>query len=164
MNNTFFGVIGLLLILSACGASQNSAIHTAQLQTYRFSQLDSLAERERRPVAVLLRTDWCKYCKSMQQTTLRDPGVVQQLNEDFYFIPFDAEQKEEVFFKGRRFGYQPNGRNSGTHELALALGNIEGKLIYPGFVILNSRYDIVFQYNAYLSADEMRLVLGKTVE
>jgi len=164
MHNTFFWVIGPLLILSACGASKSSAIHIAQLQTYRFAELDSLMEQEPRPIAVLFRTDWCRYCKSMEQTTFRNREVVEQLNQEFYFISFDAEQREAVNFKGHRFAYQPSGRNSGTHELALALASMEGQLSYPAFVILNPAYEIVFQYNAYLSADEMHLVLGETVE
>lgn len=163
MNNTFFWVIGLLLILSACGASKNSAIHTSRLQTYRFAQLDSLMEREQRPVAVLFRTDWCRYCKSMEQTTFQNREVVAQLNQDFYFISFDAEQREAVNFKGHRFAYQPSGRNSGTHELALSLASMEGQLSYPAFVILNPAYEIVFQYNAYLSVGEMQLVLEQVV-
>ena len=75
---------------------------------------------------------------------------------------FDGEQKEEVRFNQRDFAFRPSGRNSGTHELATALGSINGELTYPSFVLLNPQYEITFQHNAFLNAREMKVVLEQT--
>ena len=95
----------------------------------------------------------------MEQTTLQNEQVVQLLNEKYYFISFDGEQQEDVFFRKHLFKYQPSGRNTGTHELATALGAMEDVLTYPTFVLLNPDYEIVFQYNAFLNGREMEEVL-----
>lgn len=157
-------ICGLFSSYLGCSLPRNaSSASDLKLKTFQFSQLDSLMRIESRPIAVFLRTDWCKYCKSMEQTTFRDAQIVQQLNHYFYFIPFNAEQKDPIVFKGNTFSYQPKGRNIGTHELALALGGENGKIAYPTFVLLNADYEITFQYGAYLSATEMLSVLEKVV-
>ena len=89
--------------------------------------------------------------------------VIQQLNEKYYFVSFDGESRKSVLFRGRSFSYQPNGRNSGTHELANALGSMNGQLVYPSFVILNPAYEIIFQHNAFLGAKDMQIILAEGV-
>ncbi len=100
----------------------------------------------------------------MEYTTLRNEKVVQLLNDKFYFIPFDGEYREEILFKDHKFAFQPNGRRSGTHELARALGTIDGEMIYPTLVILSPADEIVFQYGAYLGARQMRSILAKAAK
>ncbi len=148
-----------LTTLSCASSKQSSETSSTVLSQYQFSELDGLMENEQRPVAVFLHAPWCKYCKNMEQTTLQNEAVKKMLNEKYYLISFDGEQKENVFFQQRNFKYQPTGRNTGTHELAKALGTIDGVLTYPAFVLLNSKYEIVFQHNAFLNNKEMEKIL-----
>lgn len=100
----------------------------------------------------------------MEYTTLRNEKVVQLLNDKFYFVPFDGGYRKDIQFNGNTFSFQPNGRRSGTHELARALGTIDGALIYPTLVILNPQDEIVFQYGAYLGARQMKSILAKATK
>lgn len=129
------------------------------LQQYEFGQLDSLLAVEPRSVVVFLHAEWCRFCKNMQHTTLKDAKVVQLLNEKYYFVSFDGESRAPVTFAGRRFAFEPRGRDAGTHALATALGTIDGELNYPATVILNPEYEITFQYGAFLDAKGLRRVL-----
>lgn len=129
------------------------------LSSHHVDQLDSLISQEQRKIVFFLQTSWCKFCKQMKQTTFRDQRIREMLNEQYYFVPFDSEQKEDVMFHDRSFAYQPTGRNSGTHELAAELGSIDQKLIYPTTVIMNGQYEIEFQYAGYLTGDELLNIL-----
>ena len=80
---------------------------------------------------------------------------MELLNKNYYFVSFDGEQKEEVKFKGHVFQFRPSGRNTGTHELAIALGSVEGNLTYPTFVLLNPAYELIFQHQAFLNAEAL---------
>ncbi len=152
-----------LAVVGGCASLQKAATSPVALQHYNFSDLEDLMAKEERLVAVFLHADWCKFCRNMEQTTLKNKRVIKRLNDEYYFISFDGEQKEEVVFNGHVFGYQPRGRNTGIHELARALGSIEGELTFPAFVILNPEYEIVFQYNAFLTAGAMADILQKGV-
>ena len=151
----------VLLFFSACSSSKNGVTTAkAELKEHTFAQVDSLRMQEARPIAVFLHTDWCRFCENMKHTSLRDPEVVEALNERYYFVSFDGEQEEEVVFAEQTYRYQPTGRTTGTHELAMALGTQDGTLAYPSFVILDPELEIVFQYNAFLSATQLVKVLG----
>ncbi|MCB0641453.1 MAG: thioredoxin family protein [Phaeodactylibacter sp.] len=124
-----------------------------------FEALESRMAERPRPVAVFLHTDWCRFCQNMKQTTFRDDKVLSLLSDAFYFIAFDAEQRAPVSFWGRRFDFLPTGPESGIHELASALGTIDGDLSFPGFVLLNTDFELVFQHAGFLSAEELVAVL-----
>lgn len=133
----------------------------AQPNQYTFEQLDSLQTAEARPVAVFIHTDWCKYCAAMKNTTLRNPEVIELLNEQYYFISLDAERKTDVHLAGRTFAFKPSGHNQGIHELAEQLGTVEGVVAYPTLCFLNPDYEIIFQYNQFISAQDLTKVLGE---
>ena len=160
MNSHLGWLIGILLILAiGCSASKQTIPTSPRLLAYQFEQLDSLMQERPRSVAVFLHTTWCRYCENMKQTTFAHSKVIELLNEQYYFVSFDGESTESIRFNGHLFSYQPTGSRTGTHDLAKALGTINGELTYPGFVLLNSDYEIIFQHNAYLNATEMKAIL-----
>lgn len=166
MRISIYLLMGSYLLVAVGCASTSGKLSTPtasslKLRQFSFSQLDSLMTLEQRPVAVFLHAEWCKYCKNMEQTTFQNESVIHLLNEKYYFISFDGEQKEKVVFNKHRFDYIPNGRNSGTHQLAAALGTVDGILAYPALVILNPKYEIIFQYNGFLEDQGLTAILTK---
>ncbi|MEZ4887657.1 MAG: DUF255 domain-containing protein [Chitinophagales bacterium] len=87
-----------------------------------------------RKVMVELYTDWCTWCVKMDKSTFQDPAIIQYINENFYAVKFNAETREEVFFKGQKFGYIQDG-NKGYNLFSLYL--TRGKLTYPSIVFLD---------------------------
>lgn len=126
---------------------------------YSFSEVEKLHKRNPKPILVFLSTDWCKICHGMKKNTFSNDEIIKKLNADFYFIPFNAESKEDISFLGKTFKYLPNGTNTGTHELALALGKINNKISYPTTVILNENFEIDLQIDSYLDSKKIKQVL-----
>jgi thioredoxin-related protein len=133
----------------------------AQLKTYQFEQLDSLQKKEARPVVVFIHTDWCKYCAAMQNTTLQNKEVISTLNESFYFIDLNAEEKRSITILDNTFKYKPTGNNTGIHELAEQLALVKGKVSYPTLSFLNSKYEITFQNPQFMDASDLLTILNK---
>ena len=131
------------------------------LNEYTFEQAQKLQKEDVRPYLIFIYTDWCRYCQGMKMTTFLDKDVIKTLNEDYYFVFLNAEEQRDIHFSGTTFVYQPTGIKTGIHELAEALGTIEGELNYPSTVILNARDEIVFQFGAYLSKKELLRVLNR---
>ncbi len=151
------------MVSGGCASPQKQLTSAVPLQQYEFPDLKELMAQQERPIAIFIEAEWCKFCRNMEQTTLKNKRVINWLNDAYYFISFDGEHKEEVVFNEHVFGYQPTGRNTGIHDLAKALGSIDGELTFPAFVILNPKYEIVFQYNAFLTARAMADILEKGV-
>lgn len=130
-----------------------------KLQTIQFDQLDSLQTIEQKKVVVFIHTDWCKYCLQMSNTTFQNDSVINLLNNHFYFVGLDAETKNDIKYKGHTFKYKPSGANTGVHELAEQLGEIEGKLNFPTISIINHKEEIIFQNGGLVKSNKMLTVL-----
>lgn len=136
-----------------------SSVLIGQIQSYTFEEIDSLQQVSPKNVLVFIHTDWCKYCQSMEHSTFVDDEVIILMNDSFRFVRLNGEEKKKITFHGRLFKYKPTGRNTGVHELAEQLGTQNKKLSYPSLCILNSKYEIIFQYDQFISATELLRVL-----
>ncbi|OXA79321.1 Thioredoxin-like [Flavobacterium aquidurense] len=135
-----------------------------QLQSRSFEAIDSLQQIQKRKIIVFIHTNWCQYCQKMKSTTFKNQEIIQSLNSDFYFIDFNAEEKQDISFNNQMFKYQPTGNNVGVHELALELGTMNNQIVYPVLCVLNEKNEIMLQYNNYLSPKDFKLLLEKLKE
>ncbi|PHI19565.1 hypothetical protein CEQ90_11865 [Lewinellaceae bacterium SD302] len=165
-----------LLLLNAVFFFGSVSAQT-ELNVYRFEQLDSLRSIEDRPVVVFLNTDWCRYCRKMENVTFQDEWIATTLNEHCYFVNQNAEQPEPITYRGKTFNFRPTGNNTGVHELAEILvltGNSEepatitegnvAKLSFPTTVILGPGDERIFLHKGYLGRREMRAVLESLLD
>ena len=154
----FHSLLCLVLLLGSLLLPNKSF---SQLKKYRFEQIDTLQNREKRKIIIFIHTDWCQFCQAMQNTTFKNRDLIDKLNTNFYFIDLDAEETRDISFLGRTFRFKPSGNKTGIHELATELATINGKLAYPSLCILNTKYEIIFQYANYLNAEELLKILEK---
>ncbi len=145
----------LLLLLLITGSIILPHLSFSQIKHVLFEQLDSLQELERKPVVVFLYTSWCKYCGAMKNTTFKDMEVVKLLQQEFYFVAMDIEEKANILFRGHTFKFKPTGAGTGVHELAEQLGSINGEIGYPTICFLNSNYEIIHQRQGFVPVKEM---------
>lgn len=131
----------------------------AQLKTYTFEEAEKLSKENPKPFVVFIHTSWCKYCRMMENSTIKNPETVNLLNDNFYFISLDAESKEDIHFNNHTFSFKPNGQNTGIHELATALATINSQVIYPIVTILQTDFSIVFQKHSFLNGKELLIIL-----
>ncbi|MEA9413684.1 thioredoxin family protein [Flavobacterium sp. PL02] len=136
----------------------------AQLSSYSFEQIDSLQQIQKRKVIVFIHTDWCKYCQAMKNSTFKNKTIVTQLNDEFYFVDFNAEEKRTIRFNNQTFNYKPNGNSSGVNELAIQLGTVNNQITYPIVCVLNPENEIIFQDTSYRNAKDFEVILEKLKE
>jgi thioredoxin-related protein len=136
----------------------------AQLNMVSFEQIDSLQKIQKRKVVVFIHTDWCQFCHAMKNTTFKNEHIIKELNDNFYFIDFNAEEKRTILFNKATFKFKSTGNTSGIHELAIQLGTINKQLNYPALCVLNSENEIIFQDNNYINPKEFQLILEKLKE
>ena len=142
--------LAFLFLLSACSHETKStvldqkvsvkssvaeaAIGTEALQWNAVSELSKLQAQNPKKVIVDVYTDWCKWCKVMDEKTFSDPALIQYLNENYHMVKLNAETKEALNFNGKQFSYVKNGRR-GYNTLAAAL--LGSRMSYPSFVVLD---------------------------
>jgi thioredoxin-related protein len=146
-------LMGLLLV---CAATTQ-----AQVRYTTFEKLDSSVHALPRKTFVFINTGWCPYCKMMENTTFRDKRVIQMLNNCFYSISLNAEQRQPITFKGKTYAFRPQGANTGMHELAAVLMKTSAQVAYPALVLLDEHYRIIYRYNGYMNGSQFLRLLQR---
>lgn len=121
-----------------------------------FEEAVEKSKTEKRKIFIDVFTDWCGWCKVMDKNTFSEAQVARILNEEFYPVKFDAEQREDVVFNGTTFKFVPSG-NKGYHQLAAALLN--NQLSYPTVVFLDEEFRMIQPLAGYQKADEFHKII-----
>lgn len=113
--------------------------NSGELTWYTWEEAVRANDRKPKKILVDVYTDWCGWCKKMDQETFTDPAVIDYLNKHFYVVKLDAEQKGSIEFQGNEYTYRADQGRRGVHELAVALLN--GRMSYPSIVYLNEKFE-----------------------
>ena len=129
----------IFLLFFSWSASSNAQ---GRIEWMSIEEAEALVKTENNPKKIFIDvyTDWCGWCKKMDQVTFNNPEVSDYMNANFYMVKFNAESKDDVFVKGTTFSFVPSGRR-GYHELAVAL--TQGKLSYPTVVFLDPELNMI---------------------
>ena len=134
----------------------NAFSQDAKIKWYTFQEAIELNKKEPRKIFIDVYTDWCGWCKKMDANTFRNHKIIKILNERFYAVKFNAEQKQDILFNGKTFKFIANGRR-GYHELAAALLN--NKLSYPSIAYLNEDNQLLTSVPGYQTPESLEPIL-----
>lgn len=111
---------------------------------------------KQRKTLLFIFTDWCSWCKKMEGETFSQPGVSKYMNEHFNLIRFNAEQKEEINFKGKKYGFIRVG-SKGYNEWVAVLLN--GQVSFPSIVFLDEAGEVVQPISGFKSPEQLLLIM-----
>lgn len=178
MKNLLFSILAVaLLAMTACtspkeGEANNSdkAAATAVVEvkkpikkeypkTIQWVKMDEAIKQieagSKKKVFVDVYTNWCGWCKKMDQATFQQAKIAQYMNEHFISVKFNAEQREDVVFKDKTYKYVASGRR-GYHELAAAIMN--GKMSYPTVVFLDEKMNMIQPVPGFQAPDKFQVI------
>ncbi|HEX8038549.1 MAG TPA: DUF255 domain-containing protein [Chryseosolibacter sp.] len=145
----------LVIVMMALGPRPVLMAQGAPVKWMTFEEAVQRSKTEKRKIFIDVYTDWCGWCKVMDKNTFHDPQVAKLLNEKFYPVKFNAEQREDVVFNGTTFKFIEYG-GRGTHQLAAALLN--NKLSYPTVVFLDEDFKMIGPLPGYREAPEFHKI------
>lgn len=134
-------------------------VYGQELISRKVEDLTALQINEERSVLVFLTADWCTYCERIKETSFKQKEIISVLNEDFYYVEFDIEQKNTITIGEQEFVFVPSGINAGIHQFAEAVGTVDGAVSIPTFVVLSSSWEILYQYNGYMNTNQIKKFL-----
>jgi len=53
-----------------------------------------------KPILLEFYADWCLPCLEMEKTVFKDPAVIKELKNNFYFVRLNTEKEQEIFCEG----------------------------------------------------------------
>lgn len=131
----------LLLISKGMMANEKKSVDWID-----FEQAITKAAKENKHIVVDFYTDWCSWCKVMDEQTYRNSEIVQYGNQKFLFAKINAESDAKISYKGQQFT---------CREFTAALG-IRG---YPATVFLNEKGEFITKISGFIQPDQFMPIL-----
>ncbi len=153
-------IVSLLFIGTLSAFSQDNAKTGSNppVKWLTLQEAEKLFQQNPRPFFIDTYTDWCGWCKKMDQETFTNSVISDMLNNRFYPVKFNAEGKDEVTFLGSKF--INDGKAGAAHQLAVVLLN--GQLSYPTVVFItkdSEKYN-VSPVPGFREAKDMEIILS----
>jgi thioredoxin-related protein len=126
--------------------------------------LETAADRnkeEKKFFFIDIYTDWCGWCKKMDQSTFKDSAVVEYMNQHFYAVKMNAESKAPIAYK--EVLYESKMYNGKAYN-ELAVNLLSGKMSFPSFVVLSKKEVKLGTIVGYQKPTELLLALKGYVE
>lgn len=147
-NLTPFFIIVILCLSSSVSFGQ-------KINWMTLEEAENKAKTNPKKIFVNIFHEWNGWCKKMNKS-YKDPDVIAVINEHFYAVNFNAEEKKTIEFRGLNFEYQPTGKK-GTHQFALAVSN--NKLATPFIVFFDKNLDMISGIPGYRNSRDLHPLL-----
>lgn len=145
----------VIIGISAYGFISGS--EDTEIKWVNFDEAVKLNSAHPRKIFIDVYTPWCGWCKKMDETTYKDPGIVSYLNKNYYAVRLDAETADTFHFKDHKFyNVKPHTRGY-ANELASSL--LDNKLAYPTTVYMDENFSRLTYLQSYASAADLKPIL-----
>lgn len=124
------------------------------IQWLSIEEAEEKCKKKPRKIFVDVYTSWCGWCKHMDATVFTNPAIIEYLNDKYYAVKLNAEDKNNIIFKESLFKYNERYKSND-----LAVNFLNGNMSYPSFVFLDEDLTILSPVPGALKANEMDQLL-----
>lgn len=144
-------IVGFLLLMFSGIQAQETKI-----KWMTWQEAITQSQTEKKKIMVDVYTEWCAWCKRMEEGVFQQPALVKYINENFYPVKLNAETKEELIYNDKTYRYVRDGKLS-YHELAAEL--LSGRLSFPSIVFLDDNLKVIQSINGYKTPVEFEQIV-----
>lgn len=119
---------------------------TKELTWYSFSDGLKIAKAEKKKVLIDVYTDWCEWCKKMDEEVYTNSNVKKYLASKFILVKLNAESETKHTFQGQEYS---------ETELAYIFG-VEG---FPTTIFIREDMQPITAVPGYFPADTFMKIL-----
>ncbi len=146
-------VLSFILLLGITAHAGENGVNWLSME-----EAQEKVQEEPRMVFVDVYTDWCGWCRRMTNETYAHPVIAAYLNDNFYPVKLNAEQKEPIVFQGNVFENENIGERRASHSFAIAL--LQGRMSYPSVAFFNEQMQLVTAIPGFRPPARMEALLA----
>jgi len=145
-NRMVLGVLLPVFFLAGALTPRSEGPKKNEVTWLSFEQGLAASKKEKKMMVVDFYTDWCGWCKVMDQKTYGDTSVVKFAKAKLVLVKVNAESNEKTRFRDQDYTYR---------ELAAAFG-VNG---YPATAFIDANGEVLTLVSGYIPADKFLPVL-----
>lgn len=151
MSKSFYITSLLFICLSSNVVSQET------INWLTWEEALELNRAEKKKFLIDVHTEWCTWCKKMDERTFQKENIAKFANENYYAVKFDAEQKEDIIFNNKIYSYVAGFGKKGYHELAEEIMN--GRMSYPTVVFIDEDLNVIQPIPGFQNASTFSMIM-----
>jgi thioredoxin-related protein len=158
MMRNYIKFLFILLIFVAASVSKTYAqVKTEEtVRWYTIEQAEALAKKNKRKIFIDVFTNWCGWCKNMEKSTFSQQHIIHYINENYYAVKLDAEQRNEIVFKNKTYHFVTQS-GVGFNELAAEF--LRGQMSYPTIIFLDEDLNTIQVIPGYRDAAQFEKIM-----
>ena len=158
--NSKYSLILLLLLFFVHNPSFAQYLNeeNSPVKWLSFDELEEAMKKNPKKILVDIYTDWCVYCRMLDDKTLQNKEIADFLNTYFYCVKLNAEKSGKVNFNDETYQLLSHD-GAAMHELSIALYGKSDEVAYPALILLNENYEILFRHVGYIKSKELSPLL-----
>lgn len=123
---------------------------------HSMNEAMELNKKKPKKIIVDIYASFCNSCRVMNKTVYNDPAVAKYINENFYLVDMNAETKDEITFRDKKYisGSVPNFP---FNPIVLEL--TRNNFILPSTTILNEKQEIIDVVPFYIAEQTALAIL-----
>ncbi len=154
MKNSFYLLFTGILFFQNTFAQNKNIGNTSQIQWLSIEEAYNRSQKEPKKTIVDVYTDWCGWCKVMDNKTYSNQTIIDYLNKNYYMVKLNAEAKNDISVGGIKYKFDTQ---KGANEVAIAL--LQGKLSYPTTVFLDQNFNMIQPIPGYFDSKEFHKII-----
>ncbi|HEX7412309.1 MAG TPA: DUF255 domain-containing protein [Bacteroidales bacterium] len=157
---TIISLLAILITIPMMGKSQSKP--PASIPWYTVEKATAMNTKKHKKILIDVYTSWCSWCKKMDAETFSDPTVAAYMNEHFYAVKLNAEEKLPIKFEDKYYLNPSPDQMRSVHELAAEM--LQGRMGYPSYVFLDGKNQQITVSQGYNNAKAFLIILKYIAE
>ena len=153
---SLINIVLCLLFINGNSFAGSKDADDKKINWLNFEDAVKLNKESPKKMFIDVYTDWCTWCKVMDRKTFKDPIIIDYMNENYHAVKFNGESRDPVQFRGKMYQFVES-EVRGYHQLAEHL--LQGKMLYPTYVILDENFDILEPVRGFKEPPHMDMYL-----
>jgi thioredoxin-related protein len=141
-------ILGFVFLIVTGYVQKAFAQDTPKINWLTIEQAFEAQKKNPKKVFIDVYTDWCGWCKVMDQKTFSNGTVAKYANETYYAVKLNAEQEGTVTLGDKKYTYP---------EIASQL--LQGQMSYPTVVYLDEKFNMIQPVAGYQDATVFHQVI-----
>jgi thioredoxin-related protein len=126
----------IIFVFAGTVSAQNLKKNETSLKWNSFDTGLDLAKKSGKKVLVDVYTDWCTWCKKMEQTTYSDKKIQEYLKKNYILVRLNPETDGDVLYEGKKYTAQEFSQGMGVNGYPATLflkSSGEPITVLPGY-------------------------------